>query len=618
MALAQDAWGVDILEPAGLDSVESLQQALAQLPDRVCDVFDRVRYQILQLEETIKRWIELGMGDRAALNAMELKRKLLGLRGEHDKGGEADDRTQGHPLRRFAEFGILPGYEFPSEPCTLRMWKDRNEDDPIAVERRFGIAQYQIDARAHARGHRWRVVGLDMASPWNPKTPDPGWVYTLCKKCGLHYAAQEHVRCPRCKSDEKIGNGFPGHEFGGFLAVRDDTPVLEEEDRFAIASLLQIHPQWNGEVKCRYDLPTAWYLQLRVLEEIRWVNEQKPPSEAEKKAGRPYLHDRGRGFYLCPCCGKGLVVPEEKKNGGRKKAQKSGKDPYGHAGDCERVGQPPKPLAITTHSTATTLRVVVYLPTEMDEDSYRRWGYSLGYALRIGMRQLYMLDGPEIEFVLEPSWEEEEEGSHRRVGALTFIDPSVGGSGFLERAAEEFHLVARRTIEHLDHPSCESACYRCLKSYNNQRHHEFLSWPQIMPELEQLSELPPRLLQPQQGDGQDPGPWLEAYDAGVGSPLELKFLRLFEQHGLAVEKQVPVRANAGENPISTADFVVKDTRIAIYVDGAAFHRGDRLRRDRVIRQRLQEGEEGWRVVEVRAKDLGRGGEVVDQIRELKG
>ena len=139
-----------------------------------------------------------------------------------------------------------------------------------------------------------------------------------------------------------------------------------------------------------------------------------------------------------------------------------------------------------------------------------------------------------------------------------------------------------------------------------------------MPELEQLSELPPRLLQPQQGDGQDPGPWLEAYDAGVGSPLELKFLRLFEQHGLAVEKQVPVRANAGENPISTADFVVKDTRIAIYVDGAAFHRGDRLRRDRVIRQRLQEGEEGWRVVELRAKDLGRGGEVVDQIRELKG
>ena len=35
------------------------------------------------------------------------------------------------------------------------------------------------------------------------------------------------------------------------------------------------------------------------------------------------------------------------------------------------------------------------------------------------------------------------------------------------------------------------------------------------------------------GDVEDPGPWLEAYEAGVGSPLELKFLRLFEQHGFS-------------------------------------------------------------------------------------
>jgi hypothetical protein len=45
-------------------------------------------------------------------------------------------------MRRFAEFGILPGYEFPNEPCTLRLRNDPHEEDPIAVERRFGIAQY--------------------------------------------------------------------------------------------------------------------------------------------------------------------------------------------------------------------------------------------------------------------------------------------------------------------------------------------------------------------------------------------------------------------------------------------------------------------------------------------
>ena len=42
------------------------------------------------------------------------------------------------------------------------------------------------------------------------------------------------------------------------------------------------------------------------------------------------------------------------------------------------------------------------------------------------------------------------------------------------------------------------------------------------------------------GDGDDPRPWLEAYDASVGSPLDLRFLRRFEQHGIEIEKQAPV------------------------------------------------------------------------------
>jgi DEAD/DEAH box helicase len=42
---------------------------------------------------------------------------------------------------------------------------------------------------------------------------------------------------------------------------------------------------------------------------------------------------------------------------------------------------------------------------------------------------------------------------------------------------------------------------------------------------------------------------------------------------------------------------------AIYVDGAAFHRGAALRRDRYIRQRLLTGNPPWKVVELRAKYL---------------
>ena len=617
--LALEAWGEEILGPAGLASEEALLTALGMLPARIRDLMDRVRLQILKLQETIERWVELGKGDRSATHAMDLKRKLLGIRDDrYDR--DADDRSGGHPMRRFAEFGILPGYEFPSEPATLRLYGDQNEEASIAVGRRFGITQYQPDAKVHARGHRWKVVGLDLASPWNPKSTEPDWVYVRCKNCGLARDAQT-PRCPRCGSDETKGRNLPGHEYGGFLAVRDDTPVLQEEDRFAMASRVRCHPQRDGRVVARYRLPTGWIGTLCAEESIRWVNESQPPSGQDLREGRPILHDGARGFYLCPSCGRTLKVPEAKgtSGGGRVMANKgSGADPYGHARNCDRSGQPPVPCAITTSTPAATLRIEVHLPAELEGNDYLRWGYSLGYSLRTGMRGLYMLEGPEIEFELESQWEEYGPTGKLKRGALTFVDATVGGSGFLDRAAKELHLVAERAIEHLDHgdSTCDTACYRCLKSYRNQRHHEFLNWPLIMPDLGQLASEAPEALALELGDRDDPQPWLEAYGAGVGSPLELKFLRLFEKHGLEVEKQVPVSESAGKQPISTADFVITGTRVAIYVDGAAFHTGSNLRRDRHIRERLREGDIGWKIVELGASDLGKGAGLAEEIKAI--
>lgn len=619
--LALEAWGPEILAPAELDTREKILAALSALPGRIEDLFDRVRRQIIQLEETIQRWTELGRGDRAAVGAMDLKRRLLGLPREgRDTRAEADDRTSGNPMRRFAEFGILPGYEFPNEPCSVRLLGDPHEEETVTVERRFGIAQYQPGAKAHARGHRWRVVGLDMASPWNPKSPEPGWVYSRCRSCDLRYGSQEHVRCPRCGDEETLGEALPGHELGGFLAVREDTPVLEEEDRFTLASLVRCHPQWNGRVVGRYDLPTGWTAELRHEEDIRWVNESRPASPLDLQEGRPRLFDDAMGFPLCPHCGRLLSYPPPDGNPrrGRRRARRGAdEDPFEHGAGCVQRGQPPRPLAITARNSATTLRLRAVLPEDMEEEDYRTWGYSVGFSLRSGLRHRYLLDGPEIEFELEPPWSMKRSGRSWRCGALLFVDPAVGGSGFLDRAAEELHLVAAHALEHLAHEGCESACYRCLKSYRNQRVHDYLSWPAAVMDLEHLAEGPPAPRPPELGDADDPGPWLEAYDAGVGSPLELRFLRVLEGGGIALEKQVPVSPDTESDPISIADFVVKDTRVAIYVDGAAFHRGQRLRRDRRIRVRLREGATPWRILEFHARDLEDHNAVVKRVlREM--
>ena len=197
--------------------------------------------------------------------------------------------------------------------------------------------------------------------------------------------------------------------------------------------------------------------------------------------------------------------------------------------------------------------------------------------------------------------------------SLTFIDPSLGGSGYLPRIAREMNLVAHRALEHLDHPNCETACYRCLKSYQNQRFHEWLNWPRILADLEQVAAQPPEARPLERGDLDDPRPWLEAYAAGVGSPLELAFLRLFEQHSFHPQKQVPVSPEDGAPPISVADFGDAGRRLAIYVDGAAFHVGANLRRDRLIRRRLSSGTRPWRVVALTARDLQRGAALLSEL-----
>lgn len=232
----------------------------------------------------------------------------------------------------------------------------------------------------------------------------------------------------------------------------------------------------------------------------------------------------------------------------------------------------------------------------------------------MSMRRRYLLDGSELEFELEGPWEVQDGDTKSKHVSLTFIDPSLGGTGYLDRIAEDFHHVARSALDHLDHEGCEIACYRCLKSYQNQRYHDVLSWPLTIPYLDALAAEPPEPRPPETGDIDDPRPWLEAFAEGLGSPLELKSWRLFKKHGFEPQKQVPVAPSDTEAPISVADFAAPERRLAIYVDGAAFHCGAVLRRDRYIRERLRDGDPPWRVEELRAQDLADASGLVERLR----
>ena len=86
----------------------------------------------------------------------------------------------------------------------------------------------------------------------------------------------------------------------------------------------------------------------------------------------------------------------------------------------------------------------------------------------------------------------------------------------------------------------------------------------------------------------------------------------------ATANGVPVATIFDEPTISITDFAVPERRLASHIDGAAFHLGQRLRRDRFIRDKLRNGDPPWRVEELRAADLGQGRAMADRIQGRYG
>lgn len=613
--MAQEAWGTDVLIGAQLDELQ-LRKMLDELPKRIEHVVNVTARQVIELRQALDYYAQSLERRYAGTRAGELVARLLGIPTDNRGGqGDADDRSAGYPLRRFAEFGLLPGYEFPAEPAALRLLGDEHEEDPISVTRRFGIGQFQPDAHVYARRKRWKVIGLDTASPWNPRSDGPTWAYRLCGGCNLRYSADE-PSCPRCAKSSP-GQGLPAYDLAGFIAKRDERPILDEEDRFAVRNLVQVYAQWNGDVVGRWSLSNGWALRLSRNEQVRWVNEGAPPTPTDLQNGLPVLHGDARGWLLCPSCGLMLDAPTQTPTGrGRQNtaSRTTVANTYGHADSCPHLGAMPRPLATATSAEVEVLRLLIPVPGTSQEDQWNSWGLSLGYSLLQGIQRQFALEAGELDFELEGPWVSQQGDQAFQTLSLAFIDPSLGGSGYLPRIAHDFHRVGLRAIEHLKHPTCETSCYRCLKAYQNQRYHDLLFWPQTIGPLEEVASSSPQPRPLQTGDIDDPRPWLEAYAAGVGSPLELKFLRLFEQHGFHPQKQVPVSPDGASPSISVADFAVPERRLAIYVDGAAFHVGQNLRRDQFIRGRLRNGEPAWRVEELRARDLSGGAALVERLK----
>ena len=112
----------------------------SRLPGQIQNVIDCTSRQVIDLRQALDIFAQTLSRQQAGNRAANLISRLLGIPTDRNQNAtEADDRSAGYPLRRFAEFGLLPGYEFPALPASLRLIGEEHEEDPITVTRRFGI-----------------------------------------------------------------------------------------------------------------------------------------------------------------------------------------------------------------------------------------------------------------------------------------------------------------------------------------------------------------------------------------------------------------------------------------------------------------------------------------------
>ena len=137
------------------------------------------------------------------------------------------------------------------------------------------------------------------------------------------------------------GQGLPSYEFAGYIAARNESPILDEEERYAERNLVRTYPQWDGRVTDRWSIGNGWSLRLSQDEEVRWLNEGKAPSPRDLEQGVPTLHLQNKGYLLCPSCGHILTAPVVERRaagaGSERTEIRVCADDFGHAANCPKA-----------------------------------------------------------------------------------------------------------------------------------------------------------------------------------------------------------------------------------------------------------------------------------------
>jgi very-short-patch-repair endonuclease len=510
------------------------------------------------------------------------------------------DNKYAYLPRVLAEAGLLPGYSFPSDPGSLSLGYD---PEPLFGGRLQAQREYAPGQSVYARGIRWQVTGVALHRPGSSVSAEQAqFAFTLCGDCGLANDPQ-HNKCARCGGIIGGGDGaglrtYVAWDAAAFQAQEAAAGSETEEERLQLSQDVRPHPQRNVSGR-KYSIG-PWILELRDQEEIWTIN------HGLKDTSVVDGHTDGEGFHLCPVCGDYLSVTSDPSSepsaSTRKPKGKNAKvkeDPriVQHTKRCTGIF---RPYGLGHKWPADTLRLIVPGIGGWKGEGVA-WAWSFAYAVIQGAVRLFDIDDDDVEaFVLTKEVIAEGGSKHQEVLDIIWIDRVVGGSGILNRIAMSFPSVVEASVKHLEGHSCSDSCYRCLRSYSNQRVHRLLDWRYVLPFLQAASQESVNFVGATVAADTvvNQGPeWDEAKAEGCESPQELKLLKAIRKDGTLGEPKLQHEVFVSGKLLTRADFAFLDgsNKVLVYVDGLYWHSSMKQRvHDLKITNTLQT--HGYRVI----------------------
>lgn len=477
-----------------------------------------------------------------------------------------EDPSESYSMKVLAQYGFLPSYAFPTNMLQLDSY---DFETAIQRDKDIGINEFAPGNIVYVGGNKYEVsyIGLD-----NSKE-EKFARYKVCKKCGhkMFDDIEFTELCEQCNSEQLDEKYYIEPHV---LYARRFSAIKASEE-------IRKRKRYNVSKQC-IDSTNA-----KLLSNINggMLIFQKNSEIVSSNYGIYSDEGEAIGFAFCRKCGFSADLSS-------KKAHDRSLEEHSRS-SCDGSFEYNVDLISRIYADSITMQLT------LPQESGKEFLTTLLHSYLIAASVYFETDNNELRGFIQ----EVNSPSQDDVYKIVIYDSTLGGSGILQEFLEEFDAISKKALQILEECSCDKACYKCLKTYFNQRDHNVMDKQLVIETLRQFAEMGSTQVQEITLDDfktinkpftQDEFTELMFFAEGEESPIE-KILREAIEASDLPRPELQFSMLENERLITKPDFAYVDRKIAIYADGYLYHKSkESFERDRNIDRWLQRN--GWKTL----------------------